>query len=427
MKTLFFILSFLFTFTFLISQTWALPNCHSSLTSDNCYNPHTFISGNKYIGQNINSKRNGQVILTYADAILEEVEWQDRKLIYVNKLTSNLNTRLEVYNNFCKSIGLITNTNKFNECLKVYADKFSTKERIKVNERFCRDIGLITNTNKFNECLKVYTDKFSTKDRIKVNERFCRDIGLITNTNKFNECLKVYENKFLINNDEKNNNYPNNKNLEKLIFYNSGTGFAISSNGYVITNNHVIDGCDKVKLHHKGDEIITKVINLDITNDIALLKGEFKPSKILPLSIETTKLLQDIYVAGYPFGKNISTSVKVTKGIISSLLGIGNNYSNFQIDAAIQPGNSGGPILNNKGNVIGVVVAKLNRKYIQKKFGVIPENTNFGIKTKIVKKLLKDLNIKLPFPNKNEISKNKLGQNISNSTYYLSCWKRNII
>jgi S1-C subfamily serine protease len=391
MKTLFFILSFLFTFTCLISEIWALPNSSSSPPSDNYYSPHTFTSGNKYIRQKINSKRNGQVILTYAEAILEQGIWQDGKLMYANKLTSNLNSKLEGSKNFCKSIGLITNTNKFNECLKVYADKFSTK------------------------------------DRIKVNEIFCRDIGLIINTNKFNECLKVYENKFLTNNDAKKNDYLNNKNLEKLIFYNSGTGFAISSNGYVITNNHVIDGCDKVKLHHKGDEIIIKVINLDDTNDLALLKGEFKPSKILPLSIEITKLLQDIYVAGYPFGKNISTSIKVTKGIISSLSGIGNNFSNFQIDAAIQPGNSGGPILNNKGNVIGVVVAKLNRKYIQNKFGVIPENTNFGIKTKIVKKLLKDLNIKLPFPNKNEISKNKLGQNISNSTYYLSCWKRKII
>jgi S1-C subfamily serine protease len=75
---------------------------------------------------------------------------------------------------------------------------------------------------------------------------------------------------------------------------------------------------------------------------------------VFTLSKEKPELLQDIYVAGYPFGQKISTSVKVTKGIISSLTGIGNNFSNIQIDAALQPGNSGGPILNDKGNVVGV-------------------------------------------------------------------------
>ena len=104
MKTLFFILSFLFTFTCLISEIWALPNSSSSPPSDNYYSPHTFTSDNKYIGQKINSKRNGQVILTYAEAILEEGIWQDRKLMYANKLTSNLNSKLEGSKNFCKSI-----------------------------------------------------------------------------------------------------------------------------------------------------------------------------------------------------------------------------------------------------------------------------------------------------------------------------------
>ena len=70
--------------------------------------------------------------------------------------------------------------------------------------------------------------------------------------------------------------------------------------------------------------------------------------------------MQDIFVAGYPFGQRIRASVKITKGIVRSLTGIGNNYSNIQIDAALQPGNSGGPIINERGNVIGVAVAKLD-------------------------------------------------------------------
>jgi len=208
----------------------------------------------------------------------------------------------------------------------------------------------------------------------------------------------------------------------KILNAASGTGFSISSKGHVITNYHVVKGCQNVKIHSKGKVIPATLISFDPKNDIALLKGNFTPSQVLPFSNKKTELLQDIYVAGYPFGRKVSTSVKVTKGIISSLTGVGNNFSNFQIDAALQPGNSGGPILNNKGNVIGVAVAKLSAKYIQKNFGVIPENTNFGIKTSVVKSMLDSTDIKLFNPNKTEISKTQLGKNISNATYYLSCW-----
>ena len=217
-------------------------------------------------------------------------------------------------------------------------------------------------------------------------------------------------------------------NSNSLIKASSGTGFAISNQGHVITNYHVIKGCSDTKIHLDDKVISAKIINFDPRNDLALLKGEFIPQQILAFSNDKTNLLQDIYVAGFPFGKRISTSIKITKGIISSLTGIGNNYTNFQIDAAIQPGNSGGPILNNKGNVVGVAVAKLDLKYTHKNFGVFPENTNFGIKSSIVKSMLESENIELGAPNNKSISKVELGKNITQSTYYLSCWmtKENI-
>ena len=112
----------------------------------------------------------------------------------------------------------------------------------------------------------------------------------------------------------------------------------------------------------------------------------------------------------------------MTKGIISSLSGIGNNVSNIQIDAALQPGNSGGPILNERGNIVGVAVAKLDLKKILKSYGVVPEDTNFGIKTSVVRSLLESSNVSLPSPNSKTISKSKLGKMISDGTYFLSCW-----
>ena len=132
--------------------------------------------------------------------------------------------------------------------------------------------------------------------------------------------------------------------------------------------------------------------------------------------------MQEIFVAGYPFGNKINTSVKVTKGIVSSLTGIGNNISNIQIDAALQPGNSGGPIFNDEGNVVAVAVAKLDLKTVMKKWGVIPENTNFGIKSNVVVNLLESNNVDLEEPRSSTISKIGLGKIISDATYYLSCW-----
>jgi S1-C subfamily serine protease len=212
------------------------------------------------------------------------------------------------------------------------------------------------------------------------------------------------------------------KSNNDLVSASSGSGFAISSDGYVITNNHVIDGCQQVVVHTKSDEIKVRIVTFDPQNDLALLKGDFRPTTVLPLSTTRPELLQDIYVAGFPFGNELSSSIKVTKGIISSLTGIGNNFSNIQIDAALQIGNSGGPIVDDMGNVIAVAVSKLDAKYMFENFGVIPENTNFGIKASVVRSLLDSNGVDAAPARASEISRSDLGKMISDSTYYISCW-----
>tara|TARA_Y100001970_G_C14205029_1_gene843470 strand:- start:572 stop:1954 length:1383 start_codon:yes stop_codon:yes gene_type:complete len=207
-----------------------------------------------------------------------------------------------------------------------------------------------------------------------------------------------------------------------LISASSGTGFSVSSLGHVITNHHVIDGCQNVKIHFDGKSIPARVVTFDPQNDLALLKGDFRPSTVLSMSNQSPELLQDVYVAGYPFGRKVSTGVKVTKGIISSLTGIGNNFSQIQIDAALQPGNSGGPILDDRGNVVGVAVAKLDIKKVLKNYGVLPENTNFGIKTSVVRSILESSGVSLRSATRSSISKSTLGKIIAAGTYYLSCW-----
>jgi len=175
-------------------------------------------------------------------------------------------------------------------------------------------------------------------------------------------------------------------------------------------------------VHIKGAEIPAIAVTYDPQNDLALLKGNFRPSTVFPLTNNRPELLQDVYVAGFPFGNKVSTSVKVTKGIISSLTGIGNNFSNIQIDAALQSGNSGGPILDDLGNVVGVAVSKLDAKYMFDNFGSIPENTNFGIKSNVVKSIMDSNGVDSPSSNRSTISKSQLGKMITEGTYYVSCW-----
>ena len=202
----------------------------------------------------------------------------------------------------------------------------------------------------------------------------------------------------------------------------SGSGFYVSDEGHIITNHHVINGCKDMKVHSKGRVISTLQIAEDKSNDLALLKISETPSHVFALSDNSPFPLQDIIVAGFPFGNRYSSSLKFTQGIVSSLTGMGDNYSEIQIDAALQQGNSGGPLIDEFGNIIAVAVAKLDAKYMFEKYGIIPENTNFGVKASAVKNLMEGNGISVKSPNTEVISKQDLSRLATDGTVYLTCW-----
>ena len=148
----------------------------------------------------------------------------------------------------------------------------------------------------------------------------------------------------------------------KLFAAASGSGFFVSQTGHIITNFHVIDSCDSVKVSFKGDNIDAKVLAIDKMNDLAILKTAINPDQIFSVSKEDADLLENIIIAGFPLGKSVSSSIKTSKGSITSLSGFGDNFSEFQTDAALNQGNSGGPILNQKGNIVGVAVAVFGKE-----------------------------------------------------------------
>ena len=213
-----------------------------------------------------------------------------------------------------------------------------------------------------------------------------------------------------------------NNNLDDEVFSaSSGSGFFIDNKGTIVTNFHVINYCNEVYVHYKGDKVRLTTISQDKVNDLAILKSGIQPIEHFSVSNEDVGLLEEIYVAGFPFGKSISSSVKVTKGVVSSLSGFDDNFAEMQIDAALQSGNSGGPIVDNYGNVVGVAVAKLDYDFAKETFGDVPQNTNFGIKSSILSTFTKSNQIDLGEPSATELSTRDIGTKIMNATVYLDC------
>tara|TARA_Y100000768_G_scaffold192377_1_gene144237 strand:- start:107 stop:1273 length:1167 start_codon:yes stop_codon:yes gene_type:complete len=201
----------------------------------------------------------------------------------------------------------------------------------------------------------------------------------------------------------------------KLFAAASGSGFFVSQTGHIITNFHVIDSCDAVKVSFKGDNINAKVLAIDKMNDLAILKSTINPDQIFSVAKEDADLLENIIIAGFPLGKRVSSSIKTSKGSITSLSGFGDNFSEFQTDAALNQGNSGGPILNQKGNIVGVAVAVFGKEE-----GI--ESFNFGIKSSTLRTFAKSNGLNFQSPNVKDLSNKDLGKLIINATVYLECY-----
>ena len=180
----------------------------------------------------------------------------------------------------------------------------------------------------------------------------------------------------------------NNTNISTGLQPSTGSGFFVTNNGHIVSNNHVIENCSFITGSVNGKIYKLDIIASDPINDLSLLHNESLKSDPVSFRKSPIALGEEVWVAGYPFGDALSSTIKLTKGIVSSLSGIQNDYTKFQIDAAMQPGNSGGPVLSNQGELLGVSVYKLDENFAQDSFGVSPENTNFAINMQLVKMFL---------------------------------------
>ena len=169
----------------------------------------------------------------------------------------------------------------------------------------------------------------------------------------------------------------------------SGTGFFISVDGEVLTNAHVVENCATLRTTtSQGASAAAKILARDVRNDLALLGTGLAAKKVAAFRT-AIRQGEGVEAFGYPLTDVLAKSGNFTLGNVSALVGIGEDSRYLQISAPVQPGNSGGPLLDQFGNLVGVVSAKLNAlKLMVATNGDIPQNVNFAIKASIVTNFL---------------------------------------
>ena len=174
----------------------------------------------------------------------------------------------------------------------------------------------------------------------------------------------------------------------------SGTGFCVHPDGYVLTNHHVIDGAHEILGRSPRQRCRLEPVFADPTNDLALLRADTSlPGVAKFRDGRQAQLGEAVIVIGYPLGGLLGSGPQVTTGNVSSLIGPGDDTRSLQFTAPTQSGNSGGPLLDNDGAVVGVVSSKLNAVRVHEMTGDIPQNVNFAIKAALARGFLEAVGI----------------------------------
>jgi len=176
----------------------------------------------------------------------------------------------------------------------------------------------------------------------------------------------------------------------------TGSGFLVSNTGSIVTNHHVVNSCLTVSIALDGKEYKAKVKQVNEDLDLAVLDSELISNhfaNIVPTS-SRVRLGEDVIAMGYPLHGVLSSSPSLTTGNISALKGIQDDENSLQFTAPIQSGNSGGPLINKSGGVIGVIQSKLNAIKLARFTGDIAQNVNFAVNGKQLIKLLDESGVK---------------------------------
>lgn len=199
----------------------------------------------------------------------------------------------------------------------------------------------------------------------------------------------------------------------------TGSGFAVAGNR-LVTNAHVIEGCARVSLAGGRS---AKVYAVDRRNDLALLEVNGLNTSA---TLRAGRLRQGdaVSVVGFPLAGVLASGAQVTSGNVSALAGMQNDSRFIQISAPVQPGNSGGPLVDASGNVVGVVVSKLNASKMAEITGDIPQNVNFAVSPLVLQGFLEANNVNYQSaPSTRNLSTADVTDIAKRYTFLVQCWK----
>ncbi len=168
----------------------------------------------------------------------------------------------------------------------------------------------------------------------------------------------------------------------------TGSGFILNSAGEVLTNNHVVDRCGSIRTRlANGEPVAATLVVADKLGDLAVLRPTARLGEPLALREKAARQGETVIVAGFPLSGLLTTDMNISEGIVSALSGLISSSRQIQISAPIQSGNSGGPVMDEDGAVLGLVQSALNSATLAAA-GAISQNANFAIKASSVREFL---------------------------------------
>jgi hypothetical protein len=159
------------------------------------------------------------------------------------------------------------------------------------------------------------------------------------------------------------------------------SGFFITPDGYFITAEHVVRGAGRIELVTSTGQVSAVVVKIDPVDDLALLKAEGRFAALPVASSRPMRMGATVATIGFPDVALQGFAPKLAKGEIAAISGFRDDPRYFQISVPVQPGNSGGALVGDRGNVVGVVCAKLNAIAAILATGAVPENVNYAVKS----------------------------------------------
>lgn len=198
----------------------------------------------------------------------------------------------------------------------------------------------------------------------------------------------------------------------------TGTGFRVAPNGVIVTNAHVVEGCRDIRINNTSNPLIA----IDSVNDLAIIKGPAGHA-VTVRSANSVKVGESVVVVGFPLSRLLGSGIQANTGDVSALSGISNDSRVFQISAPVNSGNSGGPLFDNRGNLIGVVQSKLSAAKMLKAMGDIPQNVNFAIKSNVLTSFLNVHGVSYK-SNQSDKQRNVVDvvESARETTYSIECW-----